>query len=73
MRLLLALAVALAFPAAALADPPTVKPDRAAINQLAMPLYGCLTPDGYKNTEDAWLSPDATTRRVSIATAFANT
>jgi Protein of unknown function (DUF1800) len=36
-----------------------------------MPLFGCLTPDGYKNTEAAWLSPDATTRRISFATAFA--
>jgi uncharacterized protein (DUF1800 family) len=36
-----------------------------------MPLYGCLTPDGYKNTEDAWLSPDATTRRIGFATALA--
>ena len=35
-----------------------------------MPLFGCLTPDGYKNTEDAWLSPDATTRRISFATAL---
>jgi hypothetical protein len=36
-----------------------------------MPLYGCLTPDGYKNTEDAWLSPDATNLRISFATALA--
>jgi uncharacterized protein (DUF1800 family) len=47
------------------------RPLLAAISQLGMPLYGCLTPDGYKNTEDAWLSPDATTRRIGIATAFA--
>ena len=33
-------------------------------------LFGCLTPDGYKNTEDAWLSPDATTRRISFVTAL---
>ena len=39
--------------------------------QLGMPLYGCQTPDGYKNTEDAWLSPDAMLRRISFATAFA--
>jgi uncharacterized protein (DUF1800 family) len=43
----------------------------AAMDQLGMPLYGCLTPDGYKNTEDAWLSPDATTRRIGFATALA--
>ena len=28
----------------------------------------CPTPDGYKNTEDAWLSPDATTLRINFAT-----
>jgi uncharacterized protein (DUF1800 family) len=47
------------------------RPLLAAMSQLGMPLYGCLTPDGYKNTEDAWLSPDATTRRIGVATAFA--
>ena len=48
-----------------------MRPLLAAISQLGMPLFGCLTPDGYKNTEAAWLSPDATTRRISFATAFA--
>ena len=32
-----------------------------------MPLYGCQTPDGYKNTEEAWLSPEATTQRINFA------
>jgi uncharacterized protein (DUF1800 family) len=40
------------------------------MDQLGMPLFGCLTPDGYKNTEDAWLSPHATTGRISFATAL---
>jgi uncharacterized protein (DUF1800 family) len=31
------------------------------------PLYGCLTPDGYKNTSDAWLNPDALLRRINFA------
>jgi uncharacterized protein (DUF1800 family) len=48
-----------------------VRPLLGAMDQLGMPLYGCLTPDGYKNTEDAWLSPDGTTRRISFATALA--
>jgi uncharacterized protein (DUF1800 family) len=48
-----------------------VRPLLAAMDQLGMPLYGCLTPDGYRNTEDAWLSPDATTRRIGFATALA--
>jgi uncharacterized protein (DUF1800 family) len=41
------------------------------MNQLGMPLYGCQTPDGYKNTQDAWLNPDALTRRIAFATALA--
>jgi uncharacterized protein (DUF1800 family) len=47
------------------------QPLLAALAQLGMPLYGCATPDGYKNTQAAWLSPDAMTRRLSLATAFA--
>jgi uncharacterized protein (DUF1800 family) len=47
-----------------------VRPLLGAMDQLGMPLFGCLTPDGYKNTEDAWLSPDATTRRISFATTL---
>ncbi len=42
------------------------------LQQLGMPLFGCLTPDGYKNTEDIWLNPDAMTRRLSFATLLAN-
>ena len=49
-----------------------VRPLLATAYQLGMPLYGCQTPDGYKNTEDAWLNPDAITRRVNFATAFAS-
>jgi uncharacterized protein (DUF1800 family) len=51
-------------------SPGNVRPLLGAMDQLGMPLFGCLTPDGYKNTEDAWLSPDATTRRISFATAL---
>ncbi len=42
------------------------------LQQLGMPLYGCLTPDGYKNTQDAWLNPDSVLHRLSLATFFAN-
>jgi len=41
------------------------------MGRLGMPLYGCQTPDGYKNTENAWLGPEATNLRVSFATAIA--
>jgi uncharacterized protein (DUF1800 family) len=36
-----------------------------------MPLYGCQSPTGYKNTMEAWLSPDAMTQRTNLATGFA--
>ena len=42
------------------------------IGFLGMPIYNCGTPDGYKNTESAWLSPDAMLRRLSFATNVAN-
>ena len=48
-----------------------VRPLLGTMDQLGMPLFGCLTPDGYKNTEEAWLSPDATARRIGFATALA--
>jgi len=48
-----------------------VAPLANAMSQLGMPLYGCQTPDGYKNTQDAWLNPDALTRRIAFATALA--
>lgn len=48
-----------------------IAPLVATMAQLGMPLYGCQTPDGYKNTQDAWLNPDALTRRITFATALA--
>jgi uncharacterized protein (DUF1800 family) len=47
-----------------------IAPLVGTMNQLGMPLYGCLTPDGYKNTQEAWLNPDALTRRITFATAL---
>jgi uncharacterized protein (DUF1800 family) len=49
-----------------------VRPVLGALQQQGMPLYGCPTPDGYKNTEQAWLNPDAITRRIAFATALAS-
>ena len=48
-----------------------VRPLLGSMAQLGMPLYGSQTPDGYKNTEQAWLNPDALTRRINFATALA--
>lgn len=47
-----------------------VRPLLGALRQQGMPLYGCPTPDGYKDSEADWLNPDATTRRVAFATAL---
>jgi len=46
------------------------RPLLGTMARLGEPLYYCQTPDGYKNTEDAWLSPDATTLRIGFATAL---
>jgi uncharacterized protein (DUF1800 family) len=51
-------------------EPTNFRPVYGFLQQLGMPLYGCLTPDGYKNTEAVWLNPDAMTRRISFATAL---
>jgi len=49
-----------------------VRPLAGALSRLGMPLYECQTPDGYKNTEETWLNPDALTRRINFATALAS-
>ena len=49
-----------------------VQPLLSTMTQLGMPLFGCQTPDGYKNTESAWLNPDALSRRIAFATALAD-
>lgn len=51
----------------ALAD---AAPLTGALNRLGQPLYGCQTPDGYQNTEAAWLNPDALSRRIGVATTL---
>ncbi len=43
-----------------------------AIRGLNMPIYMCLTPDGYANTQATWLNPSAIQRRLSLAVQFAN-
>ncbi|SNT29962.1 Uncharacterized conserved protein, DUF1800 family [Noviherbaspirillum humi] len=48
------------------------RPIMGALNRLGMPLFGCATPDGYKNTEDAWLNPDALARRLDFAALAAS-
>lgn len=40
------------------------------MNSQGQPLYGCLTPDGYKNTKDAWLNSDSLLKRLNFATGL---
>ena len=46
------------------------RPLYGTMQLLGMPIYGCLTPNGYANTQDAWLNPDAMMTRLSFATAL---
>ncbi|WP_309735513.1 DUF1800 domain-containing protein [Chamaesiphon sp. OTE_75_metabat_556] len=48
-----------------------VKPLNSLLTQLGMPVYGCISPNGYKNTQEAWLNPDSMTRRLNFATNLA--
>lgn len=47
-----------------------VVPVLAFLKQAGQPLYKCLTPDGYKNTQEAWLNPDSLINRLNFATAL---
>ena len=47
-----------------------IRPLVGAMMLLGMPLYGCQTPDGYTQTREAWLSPNAMMTRLSFATAL---
>ncbi|MES2261553.1 MAG: DUF1800 domain-containing protein [Pseudomonadota bacterium] len=50
-----------------------VQPALGILARLGMPLYGCQTPDGYKNTQQAWLNPDALGRRIGFAAQLGKT
>ncbi len=49
-----------------------VRPLITTLKDLGQPLFGCQTPDGYKDTEADWLNPNAITQRVDFATALAS-
>jgi uncharacterized protein (DUF1800 family) len=48
-----------------------VRPLLGALREMGQPLYGCQTPDGWKDTEADWLNPSAIAQRVGFATALA--
>ena len=51
-------------------DPQNSRPLIGTLHQLGQPLYGCVTPNGWANTQDEWLSPDALTARLNFAVAL---
>ena len=55
---------------AAGAAPNNPRPLLNAMGRQGQPLYACATPDGYKDTAQAWLGPDATLARINFATAM---
>ncbi len=40
------------------------------LHRMGMPLYGNPSPDGYKNTQEAWLNPNGMNWRLSFATTI---
>lgn len=40
------------------------------LHRMGMPLYGNPSPDGYKNTQEAWLNPNGINWRLSFATTI---
>lgn len=46
------------------------RPLVGTLYQLGQPLYGCVTPNGWANTQDEWLSADALTARLNFAVAL---
>ncbi len=51
-------------------EPTNYKPLKQFLQMQGEQLYGCLTPDGYKSTTDAWLNPDSLLRRINFATGL---
>lgn len=41
------------------------------LSNLAMPMYMCDAPTGYKNTEEAWLNPQGILHRIGYSSAIA--
>jgi uncharacterized protein (DUF1800 family) len=51
---------------------PDFKRLKGMLSQLSMPMYMCVPPTGYKNTQEAWLNPQSMLQRIGFATAIAN-
>jgi uncharacterized protein (DUF1800 family) len=48
------------------------RPLLGLLRQWGMAPFGCPTPDGYSDRQDAWLNPDAVMRRIDFATGLAH-
>lgn len=48
-------------------NPADLRPLLQALRSLGQPLFGCVTPDGWKCTRETWLDPEALARRAEIA------
>lgn len=51
-------------------EPQNYDPLIDMLNQQGQPTYAYLTPDGYKNTKEAWLNADSLLKRINFATAL---
>jgi uncharacterized protein (DUF1800 family) len=54
------------------AKPANYDPIMSFLKQQGMPIYGCITPDGYKNTKEAWLNSNTLLKRITFATDMAS-
>jgi uncharacterized protein (DUF1800 family) len=53
--------------AANLPPPEDGKPLLGALRNMGEPLYFCLTPNGYANSQEPWLNPDALLKRIDFS------
>ncbi len=53
------------------ADIENLQPLANAVREMGMPLYGCVTPNGYSWTADPWVSTNALVNRMNFALSMA--
>jgi uncharacterized protein (DUF1800 family) len=53
------------------ADVANTQPLVQALNQMGMPLYSCVPPTGYADTQDAWVSTGALVARMNFSLSLA--
>lgn len=53
------------------ADIENMQPLANAVREMGMPIYGCVTPNGYSWTSDTWVSTNALVNRMNFALSLA--